>query len=377
MPRTLDFIGIGALATLIPFMAVDLAATEGANPPPVAPRVHVFDPAIVWPADDWADPQLLAWTQPVEAIRTQRCEQAAFYVVHLSGTGLETSHFAAGSMDDVVNSWNGCSLYLWYGDHYDAEANAQAVEDAITRLNPSGEPKPVVLAGASFGGIAAEAIAADPVIRDSAAVDVKGIIMESTPYDLADVKGDGALGVVTQLGIGLVDLENPSGDYLPVIASNLLGRPLNEINWEDTWRNITRTWPRLMWTQVAGIRAGMTQTRELPVVYISSSDDNTVNVAQAEARIRDALGDVTGYSLDEPVPHAGCWLHTYHAECSAVFQDALISILERTPDWDWGYLDDTLGETSVTYVFDTESLELIVEDPQGEVISKRELRPSP
>jgi hypothetical protein len=328
----LDFIGISALATLIPFMAVDLAAAEGANPPPAAPQVHVFDPTIVWPEDAWIDPQELAQSQPVDPFLTKACQEASFYVIHLSGTGLETSHYAAGLMDDVVRPLNGCSLYLWYGDNYDAEGNAEAVAEAISWLNPGGEAKPVILAGASFGGIAAEAIAANPAIQNSPHLHVAGIIMESTPLDLSDVRSEGVFGELTHLGAELVDPENPSGDYLPVIASNLLALGGGEINWEDTWRNITRTWPQLMWTQVAGIRAGMTSTRQdLPVVYVSSAADNVVSVDQAEQRIRETLGDVTSYRLSEPVPHAGCWLHIYRSVCSAAYESAFTSMLDRTP----------------------------------------------
>ncbi|MDR1711870.1 MAG: hypothetical protein LBR58_08480 [Propionibacteriaceae bacterium] len=315
-----------AVVAFVPLLIADIAVSHNAILPMETPTLRVFDPGVVWPADAGVDAIQAAQFMADDPQLVTDCRMSRWAVIHLSGTGMETSHYAAGMLDPVVRSLGGCSMYLWYGRRYDADAAARVIAEQVEQWAYPWWHKELVLAGASFGGIAAEEIAASQILADAGIV-VRGVIMESTPTDLSDVSDASlATSLVKWAGTNF-EIQDAPGDYVPVIMANAMGqRQLGKYelrDFEDSWRNTVKTYPQLMWSQIAGIKRGMTQLRaDVPVAYIFSDSDQTVKVAQASGKVKQLFAEVTAVQTTA-VPHAGCWLAESREQCWAAYGQAL------------------------------------------------------
>ncbi len=277
--------------------------------PQDAPTTSVVDHAITWALY----PERTARTTAVDPALVEQCRESQFVVVTFSGTGLTGSQYQANMIQNLVEDLGGCVMYHWYGHTYDAEASARSVADAIATVTPSGRRKPVVLLGASFGGIAAEDIAAQPVIADSPVIDLRRIIMIATPVDMNDVLQD-VFGVpvpwIKDVPVGI-----PRFGGLVVLANAVNGQRQrgqlwDAAQWRETFINAAKTRPALMWSELERIRRGMLLVRtDVPVDYIGSPDsDFTVDTDHAYARLDNLVIAQTRYFTISQGGHDEGWL---------------------------------------------------------------------
>lgn len=251
---------------------------------PDAPTTSVIDHDITWTPDPEAEAKL----RPVNPELIEKCRESKFVVINFSGTGMETSHYGANVIQNLVEDLGGCNMYHWYGHIYDPEASAKSVESAIESVTPEGQKKSVVFIGASFGGIAAEDIALEPTVKNSDTIELKRIIMLMTPMDMNDVT-DTVFGIPVTW---LKDLPVPEFGELTVLGNAIKGQAqreqlfdLNE--WNNTFINAAKTRPILMRSELQRIQQGLRRVRpDVSVSYVASPDsDPTVNDWQACQRL--------------------------------------------------------------------------------------------
>lgn len=291
-----------------------------------APTTSVVDHAITWALY----PERTARTTAVDPALVQQCRESHFVVVTFSGTGMTGSQYQANMIQSIVEDLGGCVMYHWYGHTYDAEASARSVADAITTVTPDGERKPVVFLGASFGGIAAEDIASQPVVADSPVIDLRKIIMIATPVDMNDVLQD-VFGVpvpwIKDVPVGI-----PHFGGLVVLANAVNGQRqrgqlFNAMQWRETFINAAKTRPVLMWSELERIRKGMLLVRaDVPVDYIGSPDsDFTVDTDHAYARVDNLIIARTRYFTIAEGGHDEGWLVSmadkYNAKISPILAE--------------------------------------------------------
>jgi len=274
-----------------------------------APTTSVVDHSITWSQY----PERTARTTAVDPGLVEQCRESRFVVITISGTGMTGSQYQANMIQSLVESLGGCVMFHWYGHTYDAVASARSVADAVESVTPSGQRKPVVLLGASFGGIAAEDIASQPVIADSPVIDLRKIIMIATPVDMNDVLQD-VFGIPVPW-IKDVPLDIPHFGGLVVLANAVngqrqRGRLLDPAEWRETFVNAAKTRPVLMWSELERIRRGMLTVRaDIPVDYIGSPDsDVTVDTDHAYARIDNLIIAQTRYVTIAQGGHDEGWL---------------------------------------------------------------------
>lgn len=279
-----------------------------ANDTPDAPTTSVIDHDITWTPD----PESEAKLRPVNPELIEKCRKSKFVVINFSGTGMETSHYAANILQNLVEELGGCSMYHWYGHIYDPEASAESVESAIESVTPAGQKKQVVFIGASFGGIAAEDIALEPAVANSNKIDLKKIIMLMTPMDMNDVT-DNFFGIpVTWLD----DVPVPEFGGLTVLGNAIKGQAQREQlldgdEWNNTFINAAKTRPRLMRSELIRIEQGLRKVRpDVSVSYVASPDsDPTVNDWQACQRLAELFDDGTvSYVELKKAGHDKGWL---------------------------------------------------------------------
>lgn len=305
-------LGAGTIAAVLcgltAILALDTARSQAIDPPD-PPTTDVVDFAITWAPH----PERTARTTAVDPVLVERCRASNFVVITLGGTGMADSHYQANMIRSLVEDLGGCVMYHWYGHDYDAAASARSVERAVAAVTPSGERKPVVLLGASFGGIAAEDIAAQPVVAESPVIELRKIIMIATPIDMNDVIQD-VFGVPVPW-IKDVPLAIPRFGGLVVLGNAINGqRQRGELDdptaWRETFINAAKTRPVLMWSQLERIRKGMLVVRpDLPVDYLGSPDsDLTVDTDHAYARLDNLIMAPTRYLTITGGGHDEGWL---------------------------------------------------------------------
>lgn len=231
-------------------------------------------------------------------------------------------------------------MYMWYGQTYNEGANATAVKDAVEKYTRPGEVKKVILRGASFGGIAAEAIAAHPTIKNSNTMRVVGIFMEDTPHDAGGVN-------YNLLGLSFNDVSKAVdfGNMPDILARNHalvalgaikgqidMGKFWDQEEWQRTWDNVSKTWPPLMWDEIAGIQRGMVNyDPSVPVRIIDSVKDDSINMAQSSEKIKNKIPDtkVISVSYDGLASqHAPGWLSEAQPFSQSVYEQETIALLD-------------------------------------------------
>ncbi len=327
-------IAVGLVTTIT---GTGVAITDSAPPPPEKPVVRVFDPNIVWTEN----PQVTASYEADNPDLKRECAKSKFFTIDFSGTGMETSHYSAGIKDPVIKKLGGCSLYLWYGQEYNNDANVAAIETAVEELTEPGQSKPVIFRGASFGGIAAEAAASHPLIQHSKVIKLAGVMMEDSPHDMEDVKYS-ILGIPFREIAKYVDFANLpyfiEHNHLGVVTAaikgqNDMGKIDNQTEWGYTWNNIKKTWPPLMWSQLAGIDRGMVDYNpNVPVVYMESNIDDTVNGTQASEKIGQKIAKtkVVHLSYDGlAMKHAPSWLSEAQPYSGSSYEEETKALLDN------------------------------------------------
>jgi len=298
----------GVLGGMWAILALDTARSQALDPPD-PPTTAVIDHAVTWSTY----PERAAMTNPVDPGLVERCRTSDFVVITFSGTGMADSQYQANMIQSHVEDLGGCVMYHWYGHTYDEVASARSVERAVEDVTAPGERKPVVLLGASFGGIAAEDIAAQPAVADSPVIDLRKIIMVATPVDMNDVIQD-VFGVPVPL-IKDIPLGIPRFGGLVVLGNAVNGQGqrgelLDPVEWRETFTNAAKTRPLLMWSQLERIRKGMLTVRsDIPVDYLGSPDsDMTVDTDHAYARLDNLVMAPTRYFTVPGGGHDEGWL---------------------------------------------------------------------
>lgn len=298
----------GALCSLSAVLALDTVRSEALDPSD-PPTTGVVDHSITWALY----PERTARSIAVDPVLVEQCRASNFVVVTLSGTGMADSQYQANMIQRFVEDLGGCVMYHWYGHSYDAYASALSVERAVAAVTPSGERKPVVLLGASFGGIAAEDIASQPVVVESPVIELRKIIMIATPVDMNDVVQD-VFGVPVPW-IKDVPLGIPRFGGLVVLGNAINGQRqrdqlLDPFEWKETFINAAKTRPVLMWSQLERIRKGMLMVRpDVPVDYLGSPDsDFTVDTDHAYERLDNLIMAPTRYITIDNGGHDQGWL---------------------------------------------------------------------
>lgn len=279
----------GLMAGSASILGIDAAYSKAIDTPD-APTTSVIDHDITWTPD----PESEAKLRPVNPELIEKCRQSKFVVINFSGTGMETSHYAANILQNLVEELGGCSMYHWYGHVYDPKASAQSVESAVESVTPAGEKKQVVFIGASFGGIAVEDIALEPAVKNSDTINLKRIIMLMTPMDMNDVT-DTFFGVPVTW---LKDVPVPEFGGLVVLGNAIKGQAQREQlsdwnEWNNTFINAAKTRPVLMRSELERIQRGLRKVRpDVAVSYVASPDsDPTVNDWQACQRLAELFDD--------------------------------------------------------------------------------------
>ncbi len=290
------------------------------------PTTSVLDHSISWARY----PQREARVRTVDPVLVTQCRQSAFVVVTFSGTGMEESHYQANMIQGFIEDLGGCVMYHWYGHVYDARASARSVEKAIEEVTPKGRRKAVVFLGASFGGIAAEDVATEPVIQHSTVIDLRRIIMIATPVDMNDVIQD-VFGIPVPL-IKNIPVAIPRFGGLVVLGNAINGQRQrgqlsDPIEWKKTFINAAKTRPVLMWSELERIRKGMLKVRHnVPVDYLGSPDsETTVNTDQAYERVDNIIVARTRYIVVRGGGHDKGWLMSaadrYNEKLAPIFQE--------------------------------------------------------
>ena len=303
---------VGVLAAILAanllILAADAARTMALDPPD-PPTTNVVNHDITWARN----PEEKAKQVELDATLMKHCREASFVVVTFSGTGMEDSHYQANMIQPMVEDLGGCIMYHWYGHRYDAAASARSVENAVADVTASGKRKPVVFLGASFGGIAAEDVATDPVVRESKAIEVKKIVMIATPVDMNDVIQD--VFTIPVPAIKDIPLQIPPFGGLVVLGNAINGqRQRGQLadpeEWRHTFVNAEKTRAVLMWSQLQRLRRGMLiMQTDVPIDYLASpGTDHTVNTDQAYQRIDSVIEAETRYFIIEGGGHDRGWL---------------------------------------------------------------------
>lgn len=293
---------------------------------PDPPTTSVVDHSITWARF----PQREATSRSVDPLLVEQCRRSRFVVITFSGTGMEDSHYQANMLGGPVTKLGGCVMYHWYGSTYDAHASAMSVRDALRTVTVRGERREVVFLGASFGGIAAEDIASDPVIRSARGIDLRKIIMIATPVDLDDVIQD-VFGVPVPL-VKDLPVRLPHFGDLVVLGNAINGqRQRGELGdaaeWRKTVVNASKTRAQLMWSELERLRKGMLWVRtDVPVDYVGSPDsDETVDTDQAYGRVAELGTAGTRYLTIEGGGHDQGWLlasaDSYNARLVPILQE--------------------------------------------------------
>lgn len=300
----------GVLCALSAILAVDVARSEALDPLD-PPTTAVIDHEITWSLY----PEQSARTTAVDPTLVEQCRARDFVVITFGGTGMVESQYQANMIERFVEELGGCVMYHWYGHFYDPAASARSVQQAVAAVTPSGQRKPVVLLGASFGGIAAEDIASQPAVAESKVIELRKIIMIATPVDLDDVIQD-VLGVPVPW-IKDLPLDIPRFGGLVVLANAINGQRqrgqlLDRSEWRQTFVNATKTRPVLMWSQLERIRKGMSTVRaDIPVDYLGSpNSDLIVDTDRAYERVDELIEADTRYLTIDGGGHDEGWLLT-------------------------------------------------------------------
>lgn len=322
-------VAVGALAGLVcslsALLAVD-AERSIALDSPDQPTTSVVDHSITYATYSERE----ARTHAVDATLVDQCRASHFVVVTFSGTGMEASQYQANVIQRPIEDLGGCVMYHWYGHTYDAAASAQSVADAIERVTPDGQRKRVVFLGASFGGIAAEDIATEPVVADSRVIDLVRIIMIATPVDMNDVLQD-VFGVPVPL-IKNIPVGIPRFGGLVVLGNAINGQRQrgqlgDPAEWKNTFTNAAKTLPVLLWSELERLRKGLLRVRpEVRVDYLGSPDSElTVDTDKAYARIESIVIAETRYVRLHDGGHDMGWLAstagTYNEKLVPIFQE--------------------------------------------------------
>ncbi|MGV8908338.1 MAG: alpha/beta fold hydrolase [Propionicimonas sp.] len=315
----------GLLCSLSALLALD-AERSIALDSPDPPTTSVVDHSITYATY----PEREAKVHTVDAPLVERCRQSSFVVVSFSGTGLEASQYQANVIQRPVEDLGGCVMYHWYGHSYDSAASARSIAEAIRQVTPDGERKRVVFLGASFGGIAAEAIAADPVVVESRVIDLVRIIMIATPVDMNDVLQD-VFGVPVPL-IKDIRVAIPHFGGLVVLGNAINGQRqrgqlLDPAEWKNTFVNAAKTRPVLLWSELERLRQGMVWIRsDVRVDYLGSPDSElTVDTDKAYARVENLVIAETRYFQLHDGGHDMGWLEatagTYNEKLVPIFKE--------------------------------------------------------
>jgi hypothetical protein len=298
----------GLLGGTTAILALDTVRSAALDPPD-PPTTSVVDHAITWTVD----PERVARTTQVDPGLVERCRASNFVVITFSGTGMADSQYQANMIQTYVEDLGGCVMYHWYGHTYDAAASARSVASAVAAVTPSGQRKPVVFLGASFGGIAAEDIASLPAVAESPVIELRKIIMIATPVDLDDVIQD-VFGVPVPW-IRDIPLDIPRFGDLVVLGNAINGQRqrnelLDPVEWRQTFINAAKTRPVLMWSELQRIRSGMRTVRaDVPVDYLGSPDsDGTVDTDRAYERVDGLIQAKTRYFTVPGGGHDEGWL---------------------------------------------------------------------
>lgn len=316
----------GVLSGLALLLAADALLAQAVDLPD-PPRTSVVDHTVTWARDPEEKARL---TQIDEGLLT-RCRESRFVVVTFSGTGMETSHYQANMIQGLVEDLGGCVLYHWYGHAYDPDASARSVAEAIADVTPVGRRKPTMFIGASFGGIAAEDVAAHHAVRGSAAIDLVRIVMVATPVDMNDVVQD-VFGVPVPL-IKDIPVGIPRFGALVVLGNAVNGQRqrggLGDLAaWEDTFINAAKTRPVLMWSQLERLRRGMLLLRtDVAVDYLGAPlSDQTVDTRRAYDRVAGLVLARTRFIAVPDGGHDRGWLlstaDTYNAALGPLLSEA-------------------------------------------------------
>lgn len=294
-----------------------------ANNPHDGPTTSVVDAAITTAQN----PEEAAKQMEVRKEFIEQCRESHFVIVIFSGTGMETSHYTANMIQDLVQKMGGCVMYHWYGSSYNAKASSESVAEAIDDVTPPGEKKEVGFIGESFGGIAAEDISMEPAIADSKIIELRTAMMIETPVDLSDA-------TETLFGVPLAwlkDLPIPEFNDLTMLLNSFNGQYLrNELGvqkaYDDSIINAAKTSPQLTHDEVERIQQGMRINPNLPIVYIGSSDSTrTVDHKKAYDRIDAMTNAKTAYILIHGADHDEIWLVTVYPQYIPALVDALTS----------------------------------------------------
>jgi len=315
----------GLVCSLSGLLALD-AARSIALDSPDQPTTSVVDHSITYATY----PEREATTRVVDAALVEQCRASHFVVVTFSGTGMEASQYQANVIQRPIEDLGGCVMYHWYGHSYDAAASATSVARAIAEVTPDGQRKRVVFLGASFGGIAAEDIAVEPVVADSKIIDLERIIMIATPMDMNDVLQD-VFGVPVPL-IKDIPVSIPRFGGLVVLGNAINGQGqrgqlLDPAEWRNTFTNAAKTRPVLLWTELERLRKGLLRVQpDIRVDYLGSPDSElTVDTDKAYARIESIVIAETRYIRLHDGGHDMGWL----ASTAGMYNDKLVPIFRE------------------------------------------------
>lgn len=285
----------GLIVSLSALLTLD-AERSFALDSPDRPTTSVVDHSISYATY----PEREAKAHTVDAALVEQCRASHFVVVAFSGTGMEASQYQANVIQRPIEDLGGCVMYHWYGHTYDAAASARSVADAIAQVTPDRQRKRVVFLGASFGGIAAEDIATEPVVADSTFITLERVIMIATPVDMNDVLQD-VFGVPVPL-IKDIPVGIPRFGGLVVLGNAIngqcqRGQLLDPTEWKNTFTNAAKTRPVLLWSELERLRKGMLRVRtDVRVDYLGSPDSElTVDTDKAYAQIENIVIAETRY----------------------------------------------------------------------------------
>jgi hypothetical protein len=204
------------------------------------------------------------------------------------------------------------------------------VANAIAKVTPDGQRKRVVFLGASFGGIAAEDVATEPVVAESKAIDLQRIIMIATPVDMNDVLQD-VFGVPVPL-IKDIPVAIPRFGGLVVLGNAINGQAqrgqlADPVEWRNTFTNAAKTRPVLLLSELERLRKGMLRVRsEVRVDYLGSPDSElTVDTDKAYARIESIVIAETRYVRLHAGGHDMGWL----ASTAGTYNEKLVPIFRE------------------------------------------------
>ncbi len=308
-------ISAGSCVTI---MLGHVAAEQVPLPPPHA-VVRPFDPDVI---PKTGDPMISIKTKTDSPDIIKQCKDSKFISIFLSGTGFESSFYSASVHNKTTKDLGGCAAYLIYGQRYDNDDVAKAIDDFGESMSNPGERKPVMLWGSSFGGIAA--INAASSLESNKNIEIKTIVAESSPLDESDIVSQPpfvSLGNIAKIGTSENTPDVIRNNQIPIGMTSAYdfirkGNITDKTEIKNTIENIMKTYTPLVLSELKGISDGADTTnldQGIKVVYLKDFLDNdpVINVGQVTKKIKNQFPNnqiIPVMIGADQVKHAPSWL---------------------------------------------------------------------